>query len=87
MEIVLTFRSLTEAQPLDLTRSKPVNMPTSDSDPTVYIESGSASSSERQFLEEMYKQNCELNSGMGELRLKEDLADAMMESSGTRETG
>lgn len=81
--MVPNFRSLAEAQPLDLNRSKPVNMPTSLSDPTVYIESGSASSSERQFLEDMYK----LNSGMGELRLKEDLADAMMESPGIRETG
>lgn len=62
-------------------------MPISKSN-TVFIESGSASSSEQYFLDEMYHKNCaEMNTGMGEMRLKEDLADAMMESPGIRETG
>lgn len=62
-------------------------MPISKSN-TILIESGSASSSEQYFLDELYSKNCdEMNSGMGEMRLKEDLADAMMESPGIRETG
>ncbi|XP_018572462.1 breast carcinoma-amplified sequence 3 homolog isoform X2 [Anoplophora glabripennis] len=76
--------SLTEAQPIDLGHSKPVNMPITKAN-AVLIESSSASSCEQSLLD-TYQRTFEEVGGAGELQLKEDLADAMLESPGIRET-
>ncbi|KAF5287899.1 hypothetical protein FQA39_LY04073 [Lamprigera yunnana] len=79
--------SLHEAQIVDVNRSKPVNMPVSTGYP-ILIESGSASSFEQSpKLSDTYQQLSEETGGPGELQLKEDLADAMLESPGVRESG
>ncbi|XP_066246460.1 breast carcinoma-amplified sequence 3 homolog [Euwallacea similis] len=80
-----TPMSLADAQPLDLNRSKPVNMPITKAN-AVLIESSSASSSE-QCLLDMYRKNSEEFGVVGEHQIKEDLADAMMESPGLKEGG
>lgn len=54
----------------------------------ILIESGSASSCEQSpKLLDTYKRTFEESGGAGEVQLKEDLADAMLESPGIRETG
>lgn len=74
-----------ESQAIDIGRSKPVNMPLSSAYP-VLIECGSVSSCEPSpKLLDTYHHNFEDNSGAGELQLKEDLAEAMLESPGVRE--
>ncbi|CAH1124583.1 unnamed protein product [Ceutorhynchus assimilis] len=78
-----TSMSLGDAQPLDLNRSKPVNMPITKAN-AVLIESSSASSSEQSLLD-IYRKNCEEMGAAGEHQIKEDLADAMLESPGIRE--
>ncbi|KAK5643923.1 hypothetical protein RI129_007768 [Pyrocoelia pectoralis] len=79
--------SLSEVQGIDVNRSKPVNMPVSTAYP-ILIESGSASSCEQSpKLLDTYQRVSEEVGGAGELQLKEDLADAMLESPGVRETG
>ncbi|XP_030745857.1 breast carcinoma-amplified sequence 3 homolog isoform X2 [Sitophilus oryzae] len=80
-----TPMSLADAQPLDLNRSKPVNMPITKAN-AVLIESSSASSSEQSLLD-TYRRNCEALGAAGESQIKEDLADAMLESPGSRDTG
>ncbi|KAF7285329.1 hypothetical protein GWI33_011122 [Rhynchophorus ferrugineus] len=80
-----TPMSLADAQPLDLNRSKPVNMPITKAN-AILIESSSASSSEQSLLD-IYKKNCEEMGTAGEHQIKEDLADAMIESPGVRESG
>lgn len=77
--------SVAEAQPIDLGHSKPVNMPITKAN-AVLIESSSASSCEQSLLD-TYQRTFEEVGGAGELQLKEDLADAMLESPGIRETG
>lgn len=99
--------SLADAQPLDLNRSKPVNMPITKAN-AVLIESSSASSSEQSLLD-IYRKNCEEMGAAGEhqviilnaaifiswnswwiflsFQIREDLADAMIESPGAREAG
>uniref|UniRef100_A0AAR5PV04 BCAS3 WD40 domain-containing protein n=1 Tax=Dendroctonus ponderosae TaxID=77166 RepID=A0AAR5PV04_DENPD len=84
--------SLADAQPLDLNRSKPVNMPITKAN-AVLIESSSASSSEQSLLD-IYRKNCEEMGTAGEHQvrkvlysIKEDLADAMIESPGARDAG
>lgn len=52
----------------------------------VLIESSSASSCEQSLLDN-YHRTIEEGGGIGELQLKEDLADAMLESPGIRDTG
>ncbi|XP_076273958.1 breast carcinoma-amplified sequence 3 homolog isoform X3 [Rhynchophorus ferrugineus] len=79
-----TPMSLADAQPLDLNRSKPVNMPITKAN-AILIESSSASSSEQSLLD-IYKKNCEEMGAAGEHQIKEDLADAMIESPGVRES-
>ncbi|KAJ8931403.1 hypothetical protein NQ314_015675, partial [Rhamnusium bicolor] len=74
-----------EAQPIDLGHTKPVNMPITKAN-AVLIESSSASSCEQSLLD-TYHRTFEEVGGAGELQLKEDLADAMLESPGIRETG
>ncbi|KAF5271182.1 hypothetical protein FQR65_LT05326 [Abscondita terminalis] len=82
-----TLLSLNEVQAIDVNRSKPVNMPMSTAYP-ILIESGSASSCEQSpKLLDTYQQLSEETGGPGELQLKEDLADAMLESPGVRESG
>ncbi|XP_031358137.1 breast carcinoma-amplified sequence 3 homolog [Photinus pyralis] len=79
--------SLSEVQGVDVNRSKPVNMPVSTAYP-ILIESGSTSSCEQSpKLLDTYQRLSEEVGGAGELQLKEDLADAMLESPGVRETG
>ena len=56
--------SVADAQPLDLNRSKPVNMPITKAN-AVLIESSSASSSEQSLLDS-YKRNCEELGAAGE---------------------
>ncbi|KAL1505720.1 hypothetical protein ABEB36_005219 [Hypothenemus hampei] len=80
-----TPMSVADAQPLDLNRSKPVNMPITKAN-AVLIESSSASSSEQSLLD-IYRKNCEELGAAGEHQIKEDLADAMMESPGARNAG
>ncbi|XP_074025955.1 breast carcinoma-amplified sequence 3 homolog isoform X2 [Leptinotarsa decemlineata] len=77
--------SLSEAQPVDLSHSKPMNMPITKAN-AVLIESTSASSCEQSLLE-TYHRTLEEEGGVGESKLKEDLADAMLEPTGIRETG
>lgn len=77
--------SVAETQSLDLGRSKPVNMPITKAN-AVLIESSSASSCEQSLLD-TYQKNYEEIGAIGELQLKEDLADAMLESPGIKETG
>ncbi|XP_056641626.1 breast carcinoma-amplified sequence 3 homolog [Diorhabda sublineata] len=77
--------SVGESQPIDVRYTKPINMPITNAN-HVLIESGSASSSEQQLLEN-YQKSLEEGGGIGELRLKEDLADAMLESPGIRDIG
>ncbi|XP_044255626.1 breast carcinoma-amplified sequence 3 homolog isoform X2 [Tribolium madens] len=79
----ITNGSVLETKSVDVRRSKPVNMPVSKAN-AILIESGSASSCEQLFLDTYHK--TEVGSA-GETRLKEDLADAMLESPGIRETG
>lgn len=68
-------------------RSKPVNMPVSTTYP-ILIESGSVSSCEQSpKLLDTYQRLAEEVGGAGESQLKEDLADAMLESPGVRESG
>ncbi|VEN48848.1 unnamed protein product [Callosobruchus maculatus] len=76
--------SMAEAQPLDLGPTNPVNVPVTKSS-AILIESGSANSCEH-FLLDTYHKTFVESSG-GETQLKEDLADAMLESPGIRETG
>ncbi|XP_060532300.1 breast carcinoma-amplified sequence 3 homolog [Cylas formicarius] len=80
-----TAMSLTDAQPVDLSRSKPVNMPITKAN-AVLIESGSASSSEQSLLD-VYRKSCEEMGAGGEHQIREDLADAMIESPGIKESG
>lgn len=76
-----------ESQAIDIGRSKPVNMPLSSAYP-VLIECGSVSSCEPSpKLLDTYHRNYEDTGGAGELQLKEDLAEAMLESPGVREGG
>lgn len=82
---MLFYRSLQDARPLDVRRSKPVNMPITKNN-AVLIESGSASSCEQRFLDAYNRAGEEIGSA-GETRLKEDLADAMLESPGVRDAG
>ncbi|CAG9856672.1 unnamed protein product [Phyllotreta striolata] len=77
--------SLGDAQPIDLGHSKPINMPITKAN-AVLIESSSASSCEQSLLDN-YHRTIEEGGGIGELQLKEDLADAMLESPGIRDTG
>uniref|UniRef100_A0A6P7FVH4 Breast carcinoma-amplified sequence 3 homolog n=1 Tax=Diabrotica virgifera virgifera TaxID=50390 RepID=A0A6P7FVH4_DIAVI len=77
--------SVGESQPIDLGHSKPINMPITKAN-AVLIESSSASSCEQHLLEN-YHRTLEEGGGVGELQLKEDLADAMLESPGLRDTG
>lgn len=77
--------SVQETQALDLGRSKPVNMPITKAN-AVLIESSSASSCEQSLLD-TYQKNYEEIGAIGELQLKEDLADAMLESPGIKESG
>lgn len=74
-----------ETRAVDVRRSKPVNMPVSKAN-AILIESGSASSCEQLFLDTYHKAGDEVGSA-GESRLKEDLADAMLESPGKRDAG
>ncbi|XP_018336676.1 breast carcinoma-amplified sequence 3 homolog, partial [Agrilus planipennis] len=77
-----TSFSVNETQAIDLGRSKPVNMPLSATYPVV-IESGSASSCEQSpKLFDMHHSSTDSTKMAGDNRLKEDLADAMLESSG-----
>ncbi|CAG9819698.1 unnamed protein product [Phaedon cochleariae] len=82
--------SLTEAMPIDLGHTKPVNMPITTAN-AVLIESSSASSYEHSLLDAYHGRGGEEEGGggrgVGESQLKEDLADAMLESPGIRETG
>lgn len=78
-------RTVLETRSVDVRRSKPVNMPVSKAN-AILIESGSASSCEQLFLD-TYHKACEEVGSAGETRLKEDLADAMLESPGIRDTG
>ncbi|KAG5893569.1 hypothetical protein JTB14_028336 [Gonioctena quinquepunctata] len=77
--------SLADAQPIDLGHTKPVNMPITKAN-AILIESSSASSCEQSLLE-TYHRTLQEGGGIGELQLKEDLADAMMESPAGRENG
>ncbi|CAH1958847.1 unnamed protein product [Acanthoscelides obtectus] len=76
--------AMAEAKPLDLTPSSAINVPVSKSN-AITIEAGSANSSEQLFLD-AFRKNYIQSSG-GENQLKEELADAMLESPGIRETG
>lgn len=68
-------------------RSKPVNMPSTTAYP-ILIESGSVSSCEQSpKLRDTYQRAFEEAGGAGEVQLKEDLADAMLESPGVRDAG
>jgi hypothetical protein len=81
----ITNGTVLETRSVDVRRSKPVNMPVSKAN-AILIESGSASSCEQLFLD-TYHKACEEVGSAGETRLKEDLADAMLESPGIRDTG
>ncbi|KAJ3657411.1 hypothetical protein Zmor_009216 [Zophobas morio] len=81
----ITNGTVLETRAVDVRRSKPVNMPVSKAN-AILIESGSASSCEQLFLD-TYHKACEEVGSAGETRLKEDLADAMLESPGIRDTG
>lgn len=85
LTLLLFYRSVLESRSLDVRRSKPVNMPISKAN-AVLIESGSASSCEQRFLDAYHRAGEEIGSA-GETRLKEDLADAMLESPGIRDAG
>lgn len=79
--------NIIDSQAIDIGRSKPVNMPLSSTHP-IMIESGSVSSCEPSpKLLDTYQKNFDDVSGAGELQLKEDLADAMLESPGIRDNG
>lgn len=79
--------SVHEAKAIDVGRSKPVNMPSTTTYP-ILIESGSVSSCEQSpKLLDTYQRTLEEVGGAGEVQLKEDLADAMLESPGAREAG
>ncbi|XP_008191608.1 breast carcinoma-amplified sequence 3 homolog isoform X1 [Tribolium castaneum] len=78
----ITNGTVLETKSVDVRRSKPVNMPVSKAN-AILIESGSASSCEQLFLD-TYHKACEEVGSAGETRLKEDLADAMLESPGIR---
>lgn len=84
IKLVYFFRSVLESKPIDLTRSQPVNMPFARAN-AITIESTSANSCEQALLDN-YRRGFE-EGGAGELQLKEDLADAMLESPGIRDTG
>lgn len=76
-----------EIKTVDVGRSKPVNMPPTTAYP-ILIESGSVSSCEQSpKLLDTYQRNFEETGGAGEVQLKEDLADAMLESPGVKEAG
>nr|XP_022914502.1 breast carcinoma-amplified sequence 3 homolog isoform X3 [Onthophagus taurus] len=76
--------SILESKPIDVRRSKPVNMPLTGAYP-VLIEAGSVGSCEPspKLLDACQRHFDE--TGCSELQLKEDLADAMLESPGARE--
>ncbi|XP_022914500.2 breast carcinoma-amplified sequence 3 homolog isoform X1 [Onthophagus taurus] len=78
--------SILESKPIDVRRSKPVNMPLTGAYP-VLIEAGSVGSCEPspKLLDACQRHFDE--TGCSELQLKEDLADAMLESPGAREGG
>lgn len=80
--------SLNDVQLVEVGRSKPVNMPISTMLP-VLIESGSASSCEQSpKLQDACRRMSDETGAAGEIQLKEDLADAMLESpGGIREPG
>lgn len=87
MIIFRVTTNILDSKPLDVGRSKPVNMPVSSTYP-VLIESGSVSSCEPSpKLLDICQKNFDETTGAGELQLKEDLADAMLESPGVREAG
>lgn len=75
--------SVHETKTVDVGRSKPVNMPTTTAYP-ILIESGSVSSCDQS---PKLRGTLEETGGAGEVQLKEDLADAMLESPGVREAG
>ncbi|XP_017773235.1 PREDICTED: breast carcinoma-amplified sequence 3 homolog isoform X2 [Nicrophorus vespilloides] len=79
--------NIIEAQSIDVVRSKPVNMPLNAAYP-ILIEAGSVSSCEPspKFLDTLQR-NFDDVGGACELQLKEELADAMLESPGIRESG
>ncbi|KAL3267342.1 hypothetical protein HHI36_011473 [Cryptolaemus montrouzieri] len=77
--------SLTNIQQIDIGRSQPVNMPVTQN--AVFIECGSANSRELSPPMNTYHTTFDEIGGIGELQLREDLADAMLESPGIRETG
>lgn len=79
--------SVHETKSLDVGRSKPVNMPTTTTYP-ILIESGSVSSCDQSpKLQDTYQHTVVEPGGAGEVQLKEDLAEAMLESPGVREAG
>lgn len=79
--------SVQDVKTVDVGRSKPVNMPSTTAYP-ILIESGSVSSCEQSpKLLDTYQRNFEETGGAGEVQLKEDLADAMLESPGIKEAG
>lgn len=79
--------NIIDSQTIDIGRSKPVNMPLSSTHP-ILIESGSVSSCEPSpKLLDTYHRNFDEIGGAGELQLKEELADAMLESPGVRDGG
>lgn len=78
-----------DSQVVEIGRSKPVNMPISAAYP-ILIEAGSVSSCEPspKLLDTLQKNFEEFGgSWTGELQLREDLADAMLESPGVRDSG
>lgn len=79
--------SVHETKSLDVGRSKPVNMPTTTTYP-ILIESGSVSSCDQSpKLQDTYQRTLVEPGGAGEVQLREDLAEAMLESPGVREAG
>ncbi|CAH0561495.1 unnamed protein product [Brassicogethes aeneus] len=81
----LSMTLMAEALPIDLRRSKPVNMPITKAN-AVLIESSSANSCEQSLLDN-YQKVFEEPGGPCEVQLREDLADAMIESPFTKESG
>ncbi|XP_044749936.1 breast carcinoma-amplified sequence 3 homolog isoform X2 [Coccinella septempunctata] len=77
--------TLSNIQQIDIARSKPVNMPVTQN--AVLIECGSANSRELSPPVNTYHAKTDALGGSEETRLQEDLADAMLESSDSREAG
>lgn len=87
--VISSMASLNDVQVVEVGRSKPVNMPISTMLP-ILIESGSASSCEQspKLQDACCRRMSDETGAAGEIQLKEDLADAMLESpGGMREPG